>query len=185
MEKLHKRSDGYSETSEGFFAVVPLRKNAVVKRSDGDYNLFDFKPSFQSETIRVEWPVESAIALFPSDVSIILIRLNHARNLTTEEVEQYNASVDFLDGKELEPVDPPKEPPSIDLTKTEEPETPADVQDEEEQEDATGNEEPEDQTEEEKKKPGRPKKSRGNSRPDKLISLRCNLNRKGYSHGKA
>lgn len=153
MEKLHKRSDGYSETSDGSFAVVPLRKNAVVKRNDGDYNLFDFKPSFQSDTIRVEWPVESAIALFPSDVSIILIRLGHARNLSNEEVEQYNASIDFLDDKEPEPViDPPKDDVPAD-------EKPADVQAEEKSgdddvEDATGNE---DDTEE-KKKPGRPKK---------------------------
>lgn len=155
MVKLHKRSDGYSETSEGFFAVVPLRKNAVVSRSDGNYNLFDFKPSFQSETIRVEWPVDSAIALFPSDVSVTLIRLSHARNLTDEEVEQYNSSIDFLDGKEPEPVDPPKEP------ETPADEKPADVQAEEK----PGDEEPEDEKpaeeseNEEKKKPGRPKKA--------------------------
>lgn len=157
MEKLHKRSDGYSETSSGDFAVFPLRKSAVA---DG-INIFEFKPSFTGERIRVEWPIENPIAIFPGDVSMTMVRLGYARNLSDDEVEQYNASVDFDDSNP---------PPVVDLTKTDEPtgdsdanvppaepedvpadEKPADVQADEKPADADGETE-------EKKKAGRPKK---------------------------
>ncbi|KNC31899.1 hypothetical protein FF38_03581, partial [Lucilia cuprina] len=58
---------------------------------------FSFKPSFNADTITVEWPIESGIAVFPGDVSTLMVRLGYARNLTKEEVEQYNSSADFED----------------------------------------------------------------------------------------
>lgn len=143
MEKLHKRSDGYSETSDGSFAVVPLRKSAVVQGSDGPVNIFEFQPSFMGERIRVEWPIDSAVALFPGDVSMTMVRLGYARNLSSEEVEQYNEAVDF-DDSNPPPVVPvvPVESPKSEDDQAEDEEKPADDQAEDE----------------EKKKPGRPKK---------------------------
>lgn len=152
MEKLHRRSDGYSETSSGDFAVVPQRKSAVVERTDGIYNSFSFKPSFNADTITVEWPIESGIAVFPGDVSTLMVRLGYARNLTKEEVEQYNSSADFEDAntpvtaKAATPADEPKQEEQPKKEEPKEPAVPAD-------------EKPADvQAEEEKKKPGRPKK---------------------------
>jgi hypothetical protein len=151
MEKLHRRSDGYSETSSGDFAVVPQRKSAVVERTDGIYNSFSFKPSFNADTITVEWPIESGIAVFPGDVSALMVRLGYARNLTKEEVEQYNSSADFEDANT--PVAPKAATPVV---------PPADESKQEEQpkqEEPPADEKPADeQAEEEKKKPGRPKK---------------------------
>lgn len=98
MEKLFKRADGYSEASDGKFAIVPLRRTGISE----DFYYFTFKPTFNSQSIRVEWPTESAIAIIPSETATTMVRLNHARNLTKDEVEQYNESVDFDDKDEDE-----------------------------------------------------------------------------------
>lgn len=149
MEKLFKRADGYCEASDGDFAIFPERRSGV----DGDNFFFTFKPSFNSQSIRVEWPTDSAIAIIPSETAITMIRLNHARNLSKEEVDQFNASIDFEDGDKKEP-DPVKD------------ETPADEKPAQVQADETENNEPDtdvveegDQEEgEEKSKRGRKKK---------------------------
>nr|DAF77147.1 MAG TPA: hypothetical protein [Caudoviricetes sp.] len=149
MEKLHRRSDGYSETSSGDFAVVPQRKSAVVERTDGIYNSFSFKPSFNADTITVEWPIENSIAVFPGDVSTLMVRLGYARNLTKEEVEQYNSSADFEDANAPADESKQEEQPKQEEPPADEPKEPA----------VPADEKPADvQAEEEKKKPGRPKK---------------------------
>lgn len=126
MEKLFKRADGYSEASGGNFAVVPLRRTGIEE----ERFFFEFKPSFNSQSIRVEWPIESAIAVIPSDIAITMVRLGSARNLHQEEVDQFNEAVDFenadgdkdgdKDQKDGEPQGEPvkpedaKEPPADD-----------------------------------------------------------------------
>lgn len=107
MDKLQKRFDGFTEDLKGNFAIFPLR---FTGRNPEGFKTFIFKPDHKSENIQVEWDDKAtAIAVIPSDVAMLMVRLGYARNLSDAEVDQFNASVEAMGA---ETVDKPSETPT-------------------------------------------------------------------------
>lgn len=97
MENLLYRSDGFTETSNGEFAVFMLRVSGLNEEGE---NVFRFKPSPVSNTIQVTW--NGDVGLFPKDVARSLINKGHGRNLTREEYEEIIAAPnDESEGEEI------------------------------------------------------------------------------------
>lgn len=97
MEKLLLRSDGVTETPTGLRAIVMFYR----MRDDGVRALFNFKSHTLGDTITIQWPSDSDVALLPAETSAAVVANNYARYLSAEEVEQYNAIVDAtLSGQE-------------------------------------------------------------------------------------
>lgn len=108
MEKLHKRSDGYSETPSGLFATVMQRYTGVTR--DGQNYHFTARLCPTCEGTRFEWPVNTSIMLLQQDLVFFLEGKGYARGLSQEEVDRYNEAVDaFLDAAS-EPVEPGASP---------------------------------------------------------------------------
>lgn len=109
MEKLHKRSDGFSETPSGNFAVFPLRYSGLT--SEG-MRFFRYVPKFNAGAIQIEWnPDDSALVIIPADIAANMVMLGYARNLTDAEVSQFNDSVDFITIETPDGIETPEPPP--------------------------------------------------------------------------
>lgn len=94
MEKLQRRSDGFFETPSGLFAIAPRARSG---RKDG-VAWFEFKTSFVSEVIRLEWPENAPVIAIDPDVARVMLRNNYANNITDELMQAYNAAVDGMAG---------------------------------------------------------------------------------------
>lgn len=89
MEQLYKRSDGFAETPSGNIAVFMLRGS--IEEEGVSY--FRYHPDFTSAPVEIRW--EEDIAVLPADVAKALVSRNYARNLSQEEVENYNTLLDL------------------------------------------------------------------------------------------
>lgn len=97
LERLHLRSDGVTETPSGLRAIVMFYR----MRDDGVRALFNFKAHAMGETITIQWPSDSDVAILPPETSAAVVANNYARYLWSDEVDQYNALVDVaLSGQE-------------------------------------------------------------------------------------
>lgn len=92
MEKLHLRSDGYSETPSGLFATVMQRYTGVTP--DGQRYHFTFRTCPACEGTRLEWPINTSVMLLSQDIVSFIEGKGYARALVGEEVDAYNAAVD-------------------------------------------------------------------------------------------
>lgn len=84
---LYTRSDGYTETRGGEFAIV-MRVRTGCK---SDLCWFQYRPSFNAEPIRVEWAPTDNILLLPKDVVVGLLRARYARLPTQAEIDTFLA----------------------------------------------------------------------------------------------
>lgn len=91
MEKLQRELDGHCRTQSGFCAVVPRISSGITP--DKKSKFLDFKASMLSETIRVEWPAESPVALFENDVAVNMVNRGYAKDLSDEQLAEYNELV--------------------------------------------------------------------------------------------
>lgn len=118
MGKLLKRFDGFTEDADGNFAVFPLRSSGFTAEGN---KFFNFRASHDSEITQVEWSADDTIVTIPAADAQIMVRLGYVRNLTVEEVDQYNDSMGFNEqedekkkkGKGAKPSD--GEPPALNL----------------------------------------------------------------------
>lgn len=92
MEKLHLRSDGYSETPSGLFATVMTRYTGVTP--DGKSYHFTVRLCPTCDGTRLEWPVNTSIMLLSQDLVSFLEGKRYARGLVAEEITAYNEAVD-------------------------------------------------------------------------------------------
>lgn len=92
MGKLLKRFDGFTEDGSGNFAVFPLRFSG--RTAEGN-KFFNFRPSHDSDILQIEWPEDDTIVTIPSEIAGAMVKLGYVRNLTTDEVEQFNDSMGF------------------------------------------------------------------------------------------
>lgn len=91
MEPVQLNSSDSYATESGLFAVIPSRIAMVDELNR--VNIFEFRTSSFGPAIRVEWPVDSDVALLPADVASAMLVHGWARNLTDGEADAYNAAV--------------------------------------------------------------------------------------------
>lgn len=103
MPKLKTRSDGFSETSFGFFGVVPLRstRTRLVEHppeSGNTFNVssFTFVSGVKAEPIEIQWI--KPMAVVPEPVAHLLLNLGHARQPTEYEIDVWNRDQPDDDG---------------------------------------------------------------------------------------
>jgi hypothetical protein len=75
-------------TAAGNWGIVM----AVASGGNGDTQWFDYKPGFNSKSMRVTWDKGSMLATAPGDLADALIRNGYARVMTREEAHHYNAA---------------------------------------------------------------------------------------------
>lgn len=83
---------------------------ATGKGSDSQW--FDYRPTFFSDPVRVEWPDDTMFAALPSETAGYLLNHGYARPMTEAEVEAYTA-----------PTEAPEPPPQPKARKPREKET--------------------------------------------------------------
>lgn len=76
------RSDGYAETSDGLFVVIML----AMSGHDENLSWLQFRTSYTSPTVRIEWNAGEKIAVLPSEITNSLINKGYARNPTAQEM---------------------------------------------------------------------------------------------------
>jgi hypothetical protein len=69
----------------------------VVSGTGVDSKWFDYRPSFFSDPVRIEWPMDTMFAALPADVAGYLLFHGYARPMTDAEVEAYTAPAAPLD----------------------------------------------------------------------------------------
>lgn len=77
-----QRSDGLWQNGDGWFAVVMLTKSGETD----EFQFFNYRPDFRSETVSVRWALETDIAILPHAVTVALIRRGYARTVTETEM---------------------------------------------------------------------------------------------------
>jgi len=63
----------------------------VVTGQGEDSQWFDYKPSYFSATVRIEWDKGTKFAALPPEAANFLINHGYARPMTDAEVEAYTA----------------------------------------------------------------------------------------------
>ena len=63
----------------------------IVTAKGSDSQWFEYRPTFFSEPIRVEWPDDTMFAALPSETAGYLLTHGYARPMTEAEVEAYTA----------------------------------------------------------------------------------------------
>lgn len=96
---LFLRSDGFCDYGNGYFAVIMLKST----NTDGNITWLNYKTTFTGPTIRVEWKAGEDLAILPENVAKGLVRLQYARNLSQDEVDQINAAYAESPPTPLEP----------------------------------------------------------------------------------
>lgn len=84
---LHTRADGYTETPHGELAVVMRVRTGC----DDTICWFRYKPSFNADTIRVEWNKGDTILLLPPEVVSGLLSAKYARLPLPQEIDAFLA----------------------------------------------------------------------------------------------
>ena len=56
-----------------------------------DSQWFDYRPSFFSDPVRIEWDKDTMFAALPADTAGYLLSRGYARPMTESEVEAYTA----------------------------------------------------------------------------------------------
>lgn len=87
---LTKRADGFHEDANGNVACVMQVRSGSLGGGQGSW--FEFKASFDAEPVRVEWPNDQPVVLFPQDITAVMLRKKYARLPTEDEVEQLEAA---------------------------------------------------------------------------------------------
>ena len=62
----------------------------VKSGEGGDSQWFDYRPSYFSDPVRVEWDKDTMFAALPSDTAGFLLARGYARPMTKAEVEAYS-----------------------------------------------------------------------------------------------
>lgn len=81
---LHKRSDGFYETEDGFVAVS-MRAGVRVE----DVMVFIYVPKPGMDKIRLEWDPEHPLQLFPLEISRYVLKKGWARQPTPEALNWF------------------------------------------------------------------------------------------------
>jgi hypothetical protein len=103
-KKLHRRSDGFVERADGFFAC----RVTSVTNEYANEKCFDFKITMAAETTRVCWPKDEIVSIYPENIVRTLLGRGWARSITDEELEAFNArQVDDPVEETIEPVQEP------------------------------------------------------------------------------
>jgi len=63
----------------------------IVTAKGPDSQWFEYRPTFFSDPIRVEWPDDTMFAALPTDTAGYLLNHGYARPMTEAEVEAYTA----------------------------------------------------------------------------------------------
>lgn len=84
---LYTRSDGFTETPDGDFAIVMRVRTGC----NADICWFQYRPGFSADPVRVEWAPDDTILLLPKEVVVGLLRARYARLPTPEEVDAFLA----------------------------------------------------------------------------------------------
>lgn len=95
LEKLHFRSDGFSETSSGLFGVIMLVKGSGAGGDEGQ-RIFRYRPNMMADPVEVSWNENELVSLFPPAVSTHLVRQGFSRNPTSSEVTEFNEEQEIL-----------------------------------------------------------------------------------------
>jgi len=61
----------------------------VVSGTGVDSQWFDYRPSYRSSVIRIEWEKDTMSILLPADIASYLMKNGYARALTEDETKEY------------------------------------------------------------------------------------------------
>lgn len=76
-------------TDDGDWGVVMLQRSG----HDKDKQWFEFKPGFYQAAMRTEWPLGTMLVAVPPAVAEPMVQRGHARIMTMDEAEEFNAQI--------------------------------------------------------------------------------------------